>query len=311
MCNIIVIENSKKLEKEVLEENYRFNKDGIGIAIIKNGSVFFKKFVDFEEFIKFYDSVDYDKCVIHFRLKTNGNISITNAHPFVVSFKNINNVEKTEGTLKENEYLLFHNGVISEIDEIFDIIKLIYNLDLDDKDYSDTKKLAIVLSLLKNEEKIEKVLNKFSNSNKFALVDGKGNIKLFGEFYDCKGYKCSSILSLVKREIYGYGKYFNNFSYEEKYTYNEYCGVLENIFCRLTNFSKDKIAIYVNENYNKIKIVYENGNRRIIKLNKFIKMLKKMAKRTNNEIIVNELNEIKDKINKEKIWVKRGWWYYG
>lgn len=314
MCNIIVIENNKKLERKILEENYNINNDGIGIAVIKNNSIYFKKFIDFNKFYEFYKNTEYDKCVIHFRLKTNGNISLTNAHPFVISFDNYLDVEKTEGTLKNNEYLLFHNGIVSEIDKSFNIIKLIYNLDLDDKDYSDTKKLAILLSLLKNEEKIEKLLNMLSDSNKFALVDSKGNIKLFGNFYDCKDYKCSSILSLTKYEIYSYNhiynEYFNNFYNEERYTYNEYCGALENIFCRLTNLDKDTIAIYINENYNKIKIIYENGIKRIMKLKKFIKSLKKLAKKTNNETIINELNEIKDKINKERTWLKKDLWHY-
>jgi len=35
MCQIVVIKNNKKLDREFLRQQYNFNRDGVGFVIIK------------------------------------------------------------------------------------------------------------------------------------------------------------------------------------------------------------------------------------------------------------------------------------
>jgi len=87
MCLIIYFEKDKKEEMEhKLNHFWDANDDGVGIIWIKNNNVFWKKgFMKFNEFKNFYNNLDFDKCIIHFRFSTSGLKDEFNTHPFLIS----------------------------------------------------------------------------------------------------------------------------------------------------------------------------------------------------------------------------------
>jgi len=200
MCQIIVITNNKKIDKEFLNSQYSQNRDGIGFCYFQNNKWNWKKFQNFDEFYNFYENVEYDKAVIHFRFGTYGSKSVDNIHPFLISQKR--DIDLTEGVLNDDEILLMENGNTSEI---FDVAKFILAEDLKQKSYSDTKTIAYVFKKLNifDAKEIAKRLSLLDNSSRFVVITNK-KVYLLGNFirYKKNVYLSSSPYVYV---YYGYG----------------------------------------------------------------------------------------------------------
>jgi hypothetical protein len=139
--------------------------------------------------------------VWHFRSATHGGVSQSLTHPFLISpkapFSN-----PLKGVLKTGEALLFHNGV--EGQAISNLINLlvIKNLRLDDTVMSDSRAIAIAISLVG-----EVALTLYHS--KFALFRADGSITIKGNFTEEDGLLVSTPLrwevDFVKWTRRGYG----------------------------------------------------------------------------------------------------------
>lgn len=151
MCEIIIYENDKQPCREILEYLYHsclVNRDGFGAidecGRIKKSLYDPKTIVDFVSKSKVF--------AFHSRLRTVGEVSIANVHPFKI---------------KDNLYLM-HNGSLSFWDQAV----------------SDTCIFAKILSWIDETKKIKWILERTDGN--FALIDtSKKPIKIerYGSFY--------------------------------------------------------------------------------------------------------------------------------
>jgi hypothetical protein len=160
MCIAIYKPAGKIISKANLAQCFKANPDGAGFMYAKDKELnLLKGFFTFDEFWDVYEPLQNEQCLIHFRIKTHGEINYTNCHPFLVN--------KSLGFI--------HNGVISG----FGAGKL-----------SDTVEF--------NEQIIKPLVNKYGNRimfdesivsliesrigySKLAFLDRHGNFNLFNE----------------------------------------------------------------------------------------------------------------------------------
>lgn len=98
MCIAIFKPKNKFIDKDTLAQCFKANPDGAGFVIAKDKKLTMKKgFFTFDEFYEAYEEYNLEQALIHFRIKTHGDLSKDNCHPFMV-----------------NSSLSFiHNGIIS------------------------------------------------------------------------------------------------------------------------------------------------------------------------------------------------------
>lgn len=87
MCVIINHTKNNSLDDEFLLRIYEKNKDGLGVMYSQDGKIHVKKIIPKGpgEVLEFYkEHADIKDCVIHFRRRTVGEISLANTHPFYV-----------------------------------------------------------------------------------------------------------------------------------------------------------------------------------------------------------------------------------
>ena len=161
MCIAIYKPEEKIISKATLQECYSSNPDGAGFMFADNKQLNIEKgFFNFDSFYNAYKQHQDKKVVIHFRIKTHGEINKTNCHPFAV-----------------NSSLAFvHNGIISGLDG--------------DKTLSDTIHF--------NEQILQPLVNKWGNLalfqdpminlletrigySKLIFLDRHGNHKIMNE----------------------------------------------------------------------------------------------------------------------------------
>ena len=176
MCIIAVKAKGIELPKEAhLRNCENRNKDGIGIALIKDGTTEIrikKDFKDINEFIPwFYDNVKVeDTCMVHYRLATHGLKDVGNRHPFPVT-KNKELLRKPEVIC---QIAMVHNGVISQ-----------YGTHVK---FSDTQKF--VLDILSDEAiknnitnpAVQKLISHFLGGDRLAIMLANGEIFLWGSW---------------------------------------------------------------------------------------------------------------------------------
>lgn len=160
MCIAIAKPADKELTKETLQTCWDNNSDGAGFMYNVNGSLKIKKgFFRFDDFWKSYSNSCQDKkAVVHFRIKTHGNIDVENCHPF-----------------KVNPGLAFvHNGVIHSVDTT------------KDKEKSDTWHFnSQLLQPLINKyidiletDAAQMLIGEFIGHSKLVFLDSKDNITI-------------------------------------------------------------------------------------------------------------------------------------
>ena len=132
MCLIAIKRQGIGLpDKTKLENGYKNNPDGVGIAILRNNKnqIYIKKdFKDFEVFYKWAkNNIGIaDLAVIHFRLATSGKVDIGNRHPFPITQ---NKILLRKSSLFCN-FAVAHNGILSDYS-------------IKDKKFSDTQKFIL------------------------------------------------------------------------------------------------------------------------------------------------------------------------
>ena len=294
MCQIIVITNNKKIDKEFLSSQYSQNRDGVGFCFYKNGKWNWKKFQNFDEFYNFYSNCDYQKAIIHFRFGTYGSKSVDNIHPFLISQKR--DVDLNEGVLDDDEILIMENGNTSEI---FDVAKFILAEDLKQKDFSDTKTIAYVFKKLNlfDSKEIAKRLSLIDNSSRFAVITNK-KVYLLGNFIK---YKKNVYLS---SSPYHYVYVYSNSNRKRLNS----AGDLERIISEKLNTEYIKTNLYYNF-HTKLFELEINNKKTIFGFKGLKKFLNRIGiEKDKVEEFIKKLKEDVEKEEKEKK-SKKSFWY--
>lgn len=165
-------------EKKYLQNGYKKNKDGLGIAIWKKNSLVHikKDFNTFEDFYRYLQKNvnQEDIALIHFRLATHGLKDKGNRHPFPIT-RNKNRLRILDLKCKQ---AIVHNGVITGYSH---------------KKYSDTQKFILdILSDAKIKNNltnrvIQKMISSYIGSDRLAIVDTDGTLIMIGEFVEQDG----------------------------------------------------------------------------------------------------------------------------
>lgn len=103
MCIVIYKPKGISIKKEIYQNCYNNNKDGAGFIIReKTGEMKLEKgFFTFQDFWENFQPHQSKQAIIHFRIKTHGDIDTENCHPYWV---------------KENSLAFAHNGIISKVE---------------------------------------------------------------------------------------------------------------------------------------------------------------------------------------------------
>jgi len=198
MCLIIFQEqDSKKIDADLLKDEWDFNPHGAGIATIEDGSVKVQRFTKFRRFIKAYEKTsDASMRMIHFRFNTRGSNGIGNVHPFLVS---------------RGKIAMAHNGTFSDVPQ--------------HRRMSDSSMIAeslhrVSASVLMSGE-FDAILNQMcGTTSKMVLMSGRGEIKIInediGEWYDEKTWM-SVKGSLAPASMFSTLGYPEDIDYDDDY----------------------------------------------------------------------------------------------
>jgi predicted glutamine amidotransferase len=160
MCIAIYKPADKLISKETLEECFIHNPHGAGFMYVENKSLKVKKgFFTFAEFWDAYQPYQSLKSVIHFRIKTHGDVLKENCHPF--------NVTKNLGFV--------HNGIISGFgsDKVSDTRE--FNRLVMQPLVAKWGKLALF------EEPVQELLESRISYSKLIFLDSNNNETIFNE----------------------------------------------------------------------------------------------------------------------------------
>jgi len=145
MCVIIVC-RERGVTKDELQQAFKANDDGGGIAWTEEGEVCYRKgFMKAEHMSScYFDEHINDKLphVLHFRRATS-KVTQKLTHPYIISEKS-----PLKLTYRGKESLLFHNGVMSDWKKkMFDFY--LHNAKkIPDGDWSDSRFIAILVHFL-------------------------------------------------------------------------------------------------------------------------------------------------------------------
>lgn len=160
MCIAIYKPAGKTIDKENLQQCFKINSDGAGFLVAKDKKLTLKKgFFTFDEFYEAYLPYENEQCLIHFRIKTHGEINKDNCHPFMI-----------------NKGLGFiHNGIING-----------FGLgDISDTRHFNSSILQPLVAKYGNQILFEPAVQELIESrigySKLAFLDRHGNYQLFNE----------------------------------------------------------------------------------------------------------------------------------
>lgn len=119
MCIAIWKPEEKIISKETLARCFKANPDGAGYMYSADGKLHMKKgFFNFDDFYNEYVKDEEHQCLIHFRIKTHGEISVENCHPFIIT-NNIgfihNGIISGYGSATQSDTLLFNEEILKPI----------------------------------------------------------------------------------------------------------------------------------------------------------------------------------------------------
>ena len=160
MCIAIYKNQGVELYEDTLKNCWESNSDGAGFMYADKGKLHIEKgFFTFQDFMEAYDEHKYKQAVLHFRIRTHGNIDYDNCHPYSV----------------DDNLAFVHNGTIS-IDET-------------DKSKSDTWHFnEEILKPIRKRYKAffkdgvyDQLLDKFIGWSKLIFLNSKGEFKIINE----------------------------------------------------------------------------------------------------------------------------------
>lgn len=226
MCLLISHPADTQFDFSDIEDFYSYNKDGIGIMYSDSGVLRVVKLLpkDALEAHTFYlEHAAGRDCVIHFRMKTHGDIDLENCHPY-----------KVYGDGSTMPVYMAHNGVL-------------HTGNAADKSMSDTwhyiKDYIIPLTedrpeLLFDDTFVELLEAHIGSGNKFIFMNSEGQTSIVNRaaFVEHKGallsntYAWSAFLhghgdkwskaysgSFRSGFLHGYGDKYDDYKYDDKY----------------------------------------------------------------------------------------------
>jgi len=214
LCVILALETQKELESLTLEQLKNaeaMNPDGNGYATLINGKVVFEKGISIDDiWTKIKNKEIVSPCIIHCRITSVGKTVPELCHPFVVNEDSRNYMN---GTLKDSETALFHNGTFSEYKDLVLQVAMGAGRHLPSGNMSDTRGLAFVLQTL-GIEALEYIDTGF---NKFATLNAKDGLKKFGSWVKVNGIESSNNYYQNSTPQFTYGNFPQNdyFQYDE------------------------------------------------------------------------------------------------
>lgn len=160
MCIAIYKPKDVVVNRANLEQCFKSNPDGAGFLIAKNKRLIIKKgYFTFDEFYGAFKKYENEQALIHFRIRTHGDLSKDNCHPFMI-----------------NPSLGFiHNGVISGfgIENMSDTSHFNNSIF---KPLVDKYGNQVIF-----EPAIQNLVEARIGYSKLAFLDRHGNYKLFNE----------------------------------------------------------------------------------------------------------------------------------
>lgn len=189
MCVILALETQKELDSLTLEQlknAENMNPDGNGYATLVNGKVVFEKGISTDDiWTKIRNGEIVAPCIIHCRITSVGKTIPELCHPMVVNEDSKNYMN---GTLKDSETALFHNGTFSEYKDLVLQTAMGAGRHLPSGEMSDTRGIAFVLQTL-GTEALEYIDTGF---NKFATLNATQGLMKFGQWVKVNGIESSN-----------------------------------------------------------------------------------------------------------------------
>jgi len=161
MCIAVYKKEGIELFDYTLRTCWDANSDGAGFMYAENDKLHIQKgFFTFEDFMEAYEPHKQKQVVLHFRIRTHGDIDFTNCHPYTV----------------DNQLAFVHNGTIRKAAER-------------DKSKSDTwhfnedmvKPLRTKYKNFYRDEIIQELMHEYIGWSKLIFLDNKGNHAIVNE----------------------------------------------------------------------------------------------------------------------------------
>ena len=195
MC-IIAVCRDRKLSEEELLACWENNSDGAGMAWFDNKyHVIEKGYMNIDLFKERYSEIDILPHVVHFRIATAGGVIPQLTHPFICS-----KMSPLEIEWKGKEPVLFHNGIISNWQDLAKII----GVETPNHWWSDTRVMASIVSRVDLDFLTEE-------GGKYVILVNK-EIKIYGKFIEHLGIEFSNSgyeESWFNYKTFNYGSWYN------------------------------------------------------------------------------------------------------
>lgn len=181
MCVIAVSESEKHrptlADLKLMEAG---NRDGAGVAWVERGMVRWQKGIDAEQAFALTKDLT-GPVVYHFRVATAGGVRPELCHPFPVGASARLDLEGKANSV------LFHNGMWGEWRSALRSALLASGDKMPLGAWSDTRALAYLV-----QKHGKNFLSLIDGFNRFAHLNSKGDVTLFGDFTQYKGYLVSN-----------------------------------------------------------------------------------------------------------------------
>lgn len=182
MCVIIASPKGTKIPEDILREAATSNRDGAGIAWIKDGKVHWVKgLMNIDDTLKAYANIEGPHA-IHFRFATHGGTTPLLTHPFPVT-------DQVRLDLKGSGFkLLMHNGVYTDWQDDLKASILSSGKPCPEGPWSDTRGVAFIAK-----QHGDAVLNLMGSSRYLILCgDKKQGMTTFGDWAEYKSFLFSN-----------------------------------------------------------------------------------------------------------------------
>lgn len=158
MCLLIYKPVTATISVELIKDAYKRNQDGIGLMLADSGKIEVYKTLELDTAIDMLYGLESYELFVHFRMRTHGNISLDNVHPFQIS----------------DDIWLMHNGVIHDVGTC--------------KTRSDTKLFTELITpmLVDNPSLLfdiawQKLIAKFCHGSRLAFLHSSGRSVIINE----------------------------------------------------------------------------------------------------------------------------------
>ena len=228
MCQILFKPKGCKLPSHsLLEGMARQHSDGCGYMVAWNGSVFGRKGLGVEELKKEIEAHEDKALVIHFRLRTSGRSGPTATHPFPFPVVGIRELKELTWQAPLG---VAHNGMLVNYGR---------------KKLSDTQEYILSIcsfpDLANSVVRFDKrALGIFEAEQKWALMNGMGEVRLLGKWDKTDGlWHSATLTSGDYTEAWMYEQM--GIAFEKREEEDQVEGVENCRFCRHFSYTPSKI----------------------------------------------------------------------